>query len=253
MLKNTLFASVAFFMFSVFSPVAAGGESLSQKAIARASEENKFLFLFFYEKGSDECDRMADIIKQAENKWSNKANFINIDINDSKEREIVQEYAIWRTPVTLVMAPNEVIVDGLPGVVDLDDLKGVFISPKMIEIIGALQQKKIIFLSVSNENTRHAKENSNVVKDVADVLGKSVEVVEVDPKDTKETKLLKQINVKPDINNSIVLLISQTGQIGERFEGKVTKKELFVSFKNVLAQKSGCGTGGGGGGGCGGR
>lgn len=223
----------------------------SQDAIAQAMKENKFLFLFFYEKGSDESDQMARIIEEAKSRWSDKTNMVSIDIHDSKEKEIVSQYRIWRAPATLVMAPNGVIVAGFPGVVGVEDLKETFISPKMIEIVGILQQKKIIFLCVQNKNTKYVQENLQVVKDVADVLGKSVEVVIVNPKDKREEKLLRRLDVDPNITNSMVMLISQTGQVGDRFEGKVTNKELFASFKKVLAQRSGCGSGESSGG-CGG-
>ncbi len=235
-------------LFLLISGIVEDVNASSKEAIAQAMKKNKFLFLSFYEKGSDECDRTAKIIEEAKSKWQDKADFISIDINDSKEREIVRQYRIWRVPVTLVMAPNGVIVTGFPGVVGLEELKEAFIPPKMIEIIGGLQERKVIFLSIQSENAKYAKENSKVVKDVADVLGKAVRVVEVNPKDEREEKLLKRINVNPNTTNAVTIIISQTGQIGDRFEGKVTKKELFASFKKVLAQKSGCGSGGASGG-----
>ncbi len=245
-----------FIVSSIFlllvSGIAESAGASSKEAIVQAEKENKFLFLFFYEGGSDESDRMRKTIGKAEKRWADKANFISIDINDSKEREIISQYRIWRVPVTLGMAPNGVIITGFPGVVGLKDLEKVFVSPKMIEIIEGLQQRKVIFLCVQNENTKYGKENSKVVKNVAEVLGKSVKVVEVNPEDKKEETLLQQINVKPNITNSATIVISPAGAIGDRFEGKVTNKDLFASFKKVLAQKSGCGSGGASGGGSGG-
>ena len=247
-IRSLIIASI---LFLLISGIVEEVNASSKGAIAQAMKEKKFLFLFFYEKGSGECDRMSRIIKEAKSKWKDKADFISIDINDSKEREIVGQYRIRHVPVTLVMAPNGVIITGFPGVVGLEELKEAFIPPKMIEIIGGLQERKVIFLCIQNENTEYAKENSKVVKDVADILGKSVKVVEVNPEDKREETLLQRINVQPNITNSTTIVISQTGQIGDRFEGKVTKKELFASFKKVLAQKSGCGSGGASGG-CGG-
>ncbi len=221
--------------------------ALSTKDIARAKKENKFLFLFFYEKGSDQCDRMSKILKEAKSKWSHKAKFINIDINDNKEKEIISKYGIWRAPVTLIMTPNGIIITGFPGVVELEDLEKVFISPKMIEIMEGLQEKKVIFLLIQNKRTKYAKENLKTVNNVTEVLKKSIRVVKINPKDNKEKKLLSQINVNPNISNSTIVVISQSGRVGDRLEGKTSNRELFLSFKKILAQKSGCGSGGCGG------
>lgn len=224
----------------------------STKGVVKESEKgNKFQFLFFYEKGSDESDRMAKVINQAKDRWSDKAGFRSIDINDSKQRGVLSQYGIWRAPVTLVTAlDGTIVVAGFPGVVGLGELEEALVSPKTIEIVGGLQQRKTIFLSVQDADTQYAEENTKAVNDVAEVLGKSVKIVEVDPKDEQEASLLKRLKVKPDTTNSVIMVIARGGVIVDRFERKVTNKELFASFKKVLAQSSGCGSGSGG---CGGR
>ena len=255
MLKKAVFLLLVFpFLLSeteAITEVLKGGRTPAEKAIRLAREENKSVFLFFYKKGEEKSERMTKIIKEAEDRWSEEADFIRIDVNEGKEKEIISQYGIRRTPMTLVMASNGVIVAGFPKVVSLDDLEKAFVSPRTIEILGGLQQRKVIFLNVRDEDTQYAKENTKVLEEVAEVLGKSVKVVEVNPRDKSEEKLLKQIGVEPDITNSIVMVISQTGRMGDSFEGKVTNKQLFTAFKKVLAQKSGCGSGGSGG--CGGR
>lgn len=224
----------------------------SEEAVAQEKKEGKFQFLFFYEKGSDKSDRMGKVIKQAKDKWSHKASFRSIDINDSKERELIWKYGISRAPVTLVMAPNGVVVGGFPGVVGLDKLKQAFVSPKTIQIVGGLQQKKTIFLSIQNADTAYAQENTKAVNNIAEVLGKAVKIIEINPRDEQEASLLKQLKVKPDTTDSVTIVLAQGGVIVDRFDRKVTNKELFASFKKVLAQKSGCGSGpaGASGGGC---
>ncbi len=248
MYKNLKIFIFLIFFISIFFKAGRMNASSSED-IARAKKENKILFLFFYEKGSDQCDRMSKILKKAKSKWSHKAKFSSIDINDNKEKEIVLKYRIWRAPVTLVMTPRGFIITGFSGVVELEDLEKAFVSPKMIEIIEGLQERKVIFLLIQNKSTKYANENLKTVNDVAEVLKKSIRVIKVNPKDNKEKKLLSQVNVNPNISKSTIVVISQSGSVGDRLEGKTTKKELFLSFKKILAQKSGCGSGGGCGGG----
>lgn len=225
------------------------GITPAEKAIDKAKRENKFLFLLFYEKGSDDSDRMLEVIKKAEKKWEDKANFFNVDINDKEEKDVLQRFGIYQAPVTLVMAPNGVIIGGLPGVVGLEELGKAFVSPKMAQIVQALQQRKVTFLCIQNDETKYAKEVQKVVDEVAEVLGKSVKVVRVDPVDKKEEELLRQIRVEPNITEAITIVIAQTGLVGDRFVGKITNRELFAAFQKVLVSRSGCGGMGSGSGG----
>lgn len=221
--------------------------SPARKAICRAGRENRFLFLFFYEKGSDKSDRMAKVIEEARGRFNDRVDVVKIDINDGREIDIIREYRIWQAPITLVMAPNGIITAGSDESVTLEELEQALISPTTVKVIGALQQHRVIFLLVQNKDTAYSKENLKTVHDVADILRKSVRVIEVDPRDKEEESFLRQIEVKPHISHSITLVISPTGGIGDRFKGKVTNKDLFASFKKVIAQKSGCGSGCGGG------
>lgn len=221
--------------------------SPARKAICQARREGKFQILFFYEEGSDKSDKMGEGIREAEKRFKDRATVTRININDGKEIELIREYRIWRAPTTLVMAPNGVITGGYQTAREVDDLEKALVSPKTVEIIGALQQRKVIFLLIQNEGTTSWQENLKAATAVADVLRKSATVIGIDPKDKDEKDILKQLGIEPNTADSITMVISPSGGIADRFEGKITNKDLFTSFKKVLAQKSGCGSGCGGG------
>lgn len=219
------------------------------KAINQARKEGKYLFLFFYEEGSDDCEKMSKVIKKAKKRWAKKAKFFNININGKREKEIIAKYGAYQAPLIVVIAPNGVVTRGFPGVVGLKELEEAFVSPKMTEILKALQNRKVIFLCVQNEDTKYAKEVLKTVNEVAEVLGDSVKVVKVDPLDSQEEELLKQIKVEPKVETTITMVISQSGTVGEKFTGKVSNLDLFKAFQKVVAQRSGCGGSGSGPGG----
>jgi hypothetical protein len=84
---------------------------------------------------------------------------------------------------------------------------------------------------------------------VGEILRTSVRIVHLDPTNREEEPLLKMLKVDKDENESITYVVSQSGQIGSRFKGPVSRKDLFMAFQKVLAARSGCGGSGSGPGG----
>lgn len=218
-----------------------------ERALCQARQSHRFLMLFFYEEGSDKSKQMAEVVNQAERVFHDRGDVARVNINDSREAQLVRTYGIWRAPLLLVIAPNGVVTRAFQEPAPVSELAKAFVSAKTVEIIGALQQRKVVFLLVQNDGFAAAAPNRQAAQDVAEVLSKSVAVHEVDPRDDAERDLLKQLKVAPDVTDAVTVAISPNGVIADRLAGQITSKDLFNSYKKVLAQKSGCGAGCGGG------
>lgn len=212
-----------------------------ERVIAESAIENKYLFLYFYKRGSRDSKKMSRVIEKAKKKWSAKANFVNIDVNDKTEKNIIDLYRVKKVSLTLVIAPNGAITSGFSGVVDLESLEKSFISPKMAEIIKAIQERKTIFLCLLNEKTKYSKEVLKTAQAAKDMLRGIAELVQVDPSDKQEKYLLSQLRVEPDIDSATTVVIAPTGIVADKFTGKITKRDLFNSFQKILAREQGCG------------
>ena len=105
-----------FFLF-IFAIVKAGDKDLpfkSEKAIARAKNENKYLAVYFY--GEDKnYKKINKIIKKAEKRWPKTVNFIATKVTDPQEKEIVKKCSVTTIPFTSVIAPNGAITARFPG------------------------------------------------------------------------------------------------------------------------------------------
>lgn len=219
------------------------GVSMSpvERAIAAAAED-KYVFLYFDKKGSRDSKKMARVIEKAKKRWAARASFVNIDIDAPQEREIINRFRIRKVPLTLVIAPNGAITAGFPGVVDLEVLERGFVSPKMTEVLKAIQKEKTIFLCVLNSQTSYSEEVLKAANEATRMLGGIAELIEIDPKDKREELLLSQLRVSPDADTSTTFVIAPTGIIVDKFAGRITKRDLFDSFQKILAMKSGCGS-----------
>ncbi|MFQ6093136.1 MAG: hypothetical protein ACE5OR_10725 [bacterium] len=242
--RNTLLLVLIFsllFVSLIWAPALKAEHDSEERAIEKALENGKHVFILFYEQGVTDSEEMSKIFDQAEKKWKDRAEFVRIEINDPRHRDLLRQYSVYKAPLTLTLSPEGTVTGGFQGVVSLNELEGGFASSKMAEALKALQENKVIFFSVQNERTPHGKKNLEVVNKLAKVLSKSVKVIVIDPEDRSEAKLLKQLKANPGVEEATTVVVSKNGQIVDRFVGEVTVKDLLASFQKVLISRSGCG------------
>ncbi len=218
-----------------------GDVNQTEMAIERAGKENKYLYLVFYKQGDQKSKEMKQVVTQVQEELSPKANFVNIDVEDENEQGIIRKYGIdgGAIPITLIMAPNGVIVGGFPNEVTVDKLRNAFVSPKMAEIVKAIQSRELVFLLVTNNKMKYYKENIAVAKQVAaNELQGYAQVIVVDPRDERETSLLKQCRIDKSVNETMFVFING-GRIMCTSSGRLTRDGLLEEIKTGCSP-SGC-------------
>lgn len=213
--------------------------SRAEKAIARAKKENKYLVIYFYGREGS-YRRIIRIMEKAKKKREKKVNFIEIEVTDPKEKEVVRKCVVTRVPFTAVIAPNGAITARFPGIAELETLEKGFVSPKMAELLKSVQKGNIVFFCLINENTKYGRQVLETAKEAVNKLSGIAELIDIDPEDRREISLLRRINISPDIDVATTLVIAPTGIIVEKFTGKITQRDLFDSFQKILAMDSGC-------------
>ena len=106
----------------------------------------------------------------------------------------------------------------------------------MLEGIGAAHQPRLNDLPLLTEQERHLvltawNQTSAAYPDNACIH----QLFEAQVKRTPEAVAVVFEN------QTLTYVVSQTGQIGSRFQGPVSKKDLFLAFQKVLGARSGCG------------
>jgi hypothetical protein len=133
--------------------------------------------------------------------------------------------------------------------ITLERLESAFVTPVMAQILRGLQDRRVIFLTVQTPDWKNAAGVTKTVSGVGEILRNSVRIFHLDPTNGEEKALLEILKVDNDQNQSLTYVVSQSGRIGSRLEGPVSRKDLFLAFQKVLAARSGCGGSGSGPGG----
>ena len=221
----------------------------AKEQILEARFQDRYAILFFSQKGSLACEEIRHVLSKGKKLWGDEVVITEVDINKKENDKIREEYRIYSAPRVLVFAPNGVIVSEFKKNITVDGLENAFVTPATAHILRGLQDKRVIFLMVQGDGWKNAENVRKTVSGVGDILRNSVRVLQVNPGDASEESLLRTLKVDKDKNQSLTYVISQSGQIGSRFEGPVSRKDLFMAFQKVLTARSGCGGSGSGPGG----
>ena len=226
-----------------------GPMSPAKEQIMEARLQDRYAILFFSQKGSQACEEIRHVLGEGKKLWGDDVVITEVDINKKENDKIREEYRIYSAPRVLVFAPNGVIVSEFKEKITVDRLESAFVTPATARILRGLQDKRVIFLMVQDDGWKNAENVRKTVSGVGDILRTTVRVLHVNPGDASEESLLRTLKVDKDKNQSLTYVISQSGQIGSRFEGPVSRKDLFMAFQKVLTARSGCGGSGSGPGG----
>jgi hypothetical protein len=221
----------------------------AKEQIMEARLQDRYAILFFSQKGSQACEEIRHVLGEGKRLWGDEVIISEVDIDKKENNDIREEFRIYSAPRVLVFAPNGVIVSEFKENITTDRLEGAFVTPATAQILRGLQDKRVIFLTVQDSGWKNATSVRKTVSGVGEILRNSVRVFNVDPGDAGEEPLLRTLKVDKGKNQSITYVISQSGQIGSRFEGPVSRKDLFMAFQKVLTARSGCGGSGSGPGG----
>ncbi len=221
----------------------------AKEQLMEARLQSRHAILFFYQEGCGECEEVKDVLKKGVQIWGDKVKVSQVDINKKTNDKIRQEFRIFSTPTILVMAPNGVVVREFRENITIESLESAFVTPAMAQILRGLQDRRVIFLTVQAADWKNASSVTKTVSTVGEILRNSVRVLQVDPTRREEKPLLKMLNLDNRQKQTLTYVVSQSGRVGSRFEGPVSRKDLFLAFQKVLAARSGCGGSGSGPGG----
>lgn len=152
-------------------------------------------------------------------------------------------------PLILAVAPNGAITGGFPPGFEEKQLLDAFASPGEEKSLKALQDRRLVLVSIQNGRT---SSNDAAMKGVRDFkadpnYGPSTELVTIDPSDPAETGFLRALQVTPETAEAVTVCLVPPGRAIARFSGG-TEKEAIVA---ALSTGGGCGPNGCGPGGCG--
>lgn len=222
-------------------------------AIDRASQDNKYLFIFFYRGNTAQTSSMRDVFNRAMNAAQGRGESISVNVDDPSETGIVKKFNAKDAPMPLVLAvaPNGAITANFVTNFTERQVLEAFATPAMENLLVSLQQGKLVVLCVQNGKTRSNIEAMRGVQEfVSDQrFTNFVQVLKLDPSQPRELPFLAKLGMTSPIVEAETLLIAPPGSLIGNFKGATDKNQLIATL--TKATSGGCGAGGCGAGGCG--
>lgn len=225
---------------------------VGMEAIREAAEANRYLFVFFWKEDGENTRAMRDVFDGAVPDFADRAESVAVKITEPEQKEIVEQYGLDRAPMPMVLAiaPNGAITGGFPNSFTASDLETALVSPGTAQCVKALQENKLAMLCVQNGQTEFSEEAMKGVRDfkASQEYPEFVQIVKLNPKDSEEAKFLGELQISPDTETAVTVMMAPPGVPVGMIEGPATK-EVFVEF--LSKAQSACADGQCGPGGCG--
>ena len=227
-----------------YATAATAAASAGAAAIEKAANDNKYLFIFFFDQEDSHTNAMKDVFQAAMAKMSDRADSMAINIADPAEKPIVDKFSARGAPMPMVLAiaPTGAATKAFPKQFDEAQLQQAFVSPCTAKCMKVIQDQHMILICVQNDKTQFNQEAMEGVKAFkADSrYGKATEVVMLDPADKAEQHFLTDIQVDPRTTTAVTVLVTPPGAPVARFAGAVTEEQITAKIKEA---ESGCGAG----------
>lgn len=215
-------------------------------SIEQAAQKNKHLFIFFYKDQNERSLQSHKMFDQVAEKIGDRAIFIKVKANDPSESGIIEKFNLKRSPMpfVLVLSPNGAITGGFPSPFIEQQLMSSFASPGMASCLKALQDKKLVFLCLQNEQTQGNETALQGIKDFkADSrFGSAAEIIMIDPSDIQEQKFLNQLAIETHSNTATTVFIAPPAETIGQYKDSTSKDRLISDLQNAVSGS--CGPGG---------
>jgi hypothetical protein len=210
-------------------------------AINAAAKQNKYLFIFFFDKEDANTQAMKGVFDAAMQKLSDRAAGIAVNVADPAEKPIVEKFRARGAPMptVLAIAPTGAPTQAFPKKFDEGDLRKAFVSPCTAKCMKAIWDRHSILICVQNHKTQLNDEAMKGVKAFKDDLKytKGVDVVMLDPADKAEQGFLKDLQVDMSAGKAVTVLVMPPGAPVARFTGALTKDQIETAVNEA---KSNC-------------
>ena len=208
---------------SVMLGIPEGASSSPAGDIKKAGENSQSVFVLVTDKTAVGTENARKIIKEARGKaGKKKAVFVELDRDNSSNRELVDKYGLSGAPVPLilVMAPNGAIAGGMPSSRASSDLLVRMVpTPKKAEILGILQSGKAVCLNVAMKDDPGVADTREAFGKAREKMNGKLGSVYLDKADPAEVPFLAELRIDRNTAEQVTIVINAAGQMTGGFRG----------------------------------
>lgn len=214
--------------------------SSAERKMFTEAVKGRASLLYVHKEKSGAKSRYMKTLLKFEKQYKDRLALIPISLVDKGNKTFINYYRI-ESPSVVMVAPNGAVTAHFKGEPPAKRLKRGLVSPKMEELLLAVQRGNTTFLCVGRPNDTGFEKVKQTISSAVRKLGGIATAIWLDPNDRSEKPLLSALKYKAGKNRSSVFVIAPTGLLIEKIESGLTERRLFDSFQKILAMKSGCG------------
>ncbi|KLU05592.1 hypothetical protein RISK_002224 [Rhodopirellula islandica] len=207
-------------------------------AMQKASQEGKYLFVYFWKQNDEQTQLMQGVFQQATTKMSDVADAISVQITDPNNAGVVKQFGVSRAPMPLALAiaPNGAVTGGLPVTFQEQQLRDAIVSPATATCLKAMQDRKLVLLCVKRDTNAVAFQGAHALTQ-DERFAASTQIVNVDPTDASEQSFLQSLKVDVSAGKGVMVVLTPPGQPVATFAENATKDEIV---ERLTAASSAC-------------
>ena len=214
--------------------------SSAERTMFSEALKGRASLLYVHKEKSGGKSRYMKTLLKFQKQYEDRLALIPISLADNEEKTLINYYRI-ESPSVAMVAPNGAVTALFKGEPPATNLKRGLVSPKMEEILLAVQQGNTTYLCVARPDDTGFEKVKQTILSAVRKLGGIATAIWLDPNDRSEKPLLSALKYKGGKNTAPVFVIAPTGLMIEKIESDLTERRLFDSFQKILTMKSGCG------------
>ncbi len=212
--------------------VEAGGAGMA--TLERAAKGGKYSFIFFFRLHDTRTKEMRKVFDETMVKLADRAESVAVRVDAAAEQAIVEKFAVGKAPMPFVfsVASNGAIVQSFRNTLTEQQLTDAFVSRSTERCLKALQDGKLVLMSVrSAETTYNDEAMKGVLAFKADgEYALNTEIITIDPSKEDEAKFLKNFKVDPKTTQAVTVFLAPPGKVLGTYTGATDKKTLVAAL-----------------------
>lgn len=217
---------LCFIALASIVPVWCNGATFSEQ-IQSAAEVGKTTYLMFHRANNPATQRMAKTIQSVVESTSDRATWVNVNVNDPAAAELVAEFDATRIPLPAVfgLAPNGAVAGVYRMKVSPQQLRNAILSRKHADMIKAMQDQKIAVICFQPAGGGFVPSGVTAFEQDPDFQGQ-VQLITVAVDEPGEQSFFNRMKVNRNLRSPIVLLFVPPGTHLGTFNSNVSGEAL---------------------------
>ncbi len=191
-----------------------------------------FTYILFWKQNDANTQQFTETIRRGVDRKASQATWLSVDVKDPANEQVVTQYGVSRAPMPLAIcvADNGAITAVFPRRPSDEMLDRAIVTPAMVTVTKALQDKKIVVVHV--KPTADAPLPFGALEFTQDdAFRPRILVVDVVANDQNEARFLKDMDYTPSsVQASSVVVMAPPGVLVGKFASHVTMADIATKL-----------------------